>query len=91
MFDLHKKHWNPPAREAFIEDEGDGFQILLLDGGHQVGGCFLPDDGSGGAFEIAQGIASDWLSYNDRMRDDRRGMGRRPPHIDNGPSKPRPR
>lgn len=87
MINLHKKRWNPPQREAFIEDEGDAFQVMLMDDGRQVGGCFLPDDGSGEAFELARQIAQDWLTYNDRMRDDRRGMGRRPPHIDHGRSK----
>ena len=87
MFNLNKKRWTPPVREAFVEDDGDSFQVLLYEDGAQVGGCYLPDDGTGEAFCLAQSIASDWLTYNDRMRDDRRGMGRRPPHIDNGPLK----
>lgn len=65
---LGKKQWNPPEREAFIEDDGESFQIMLIEDGVQVGGCFLPDDGAGEAFELAQGIASDWLSYNDRVQ-----------------------
>lgn len=91
MFNLRKRQWLPPAREAFIEDEGDAFQVMLFEGGDQIGCCFIPDDGTGSGFDLAQSIASDWLTYNDRMRSDRRGMGRRPPHIDNGPIKPRHR
>jgi len=65
---LGKLKFNPPKREAFIEDEGDSFQVALFEDGEQVGGCHLPDDGHGGAFELAQQIASDWLSYNDRIK-----------------------
>jgi hypothetical protein len=68
MFHLAKLKFNPPKREAFIEDEGDSFQVSLLEDGEQVGGCYLPDDGHGGAFQMAQQIASDWLTYNDRMK-----------------------
>lgn len=63
---LGKLKFNPPKREAFIEDEGDSFQVSLYEDGKQVGGCHLPDDGHGGAFELAQQIKSDWLTYNDR-------------------------
>lgn len=74
---LGKRQWNPPKREAFIEDEGDAFQVSLLEDGRQIGGCYLPDDGDGDAFEVAKQIASDWLTYNDRMNDDKRARAAR--------------
>lgn len=74
---LGKKQWNPPAREAYIEDEGDAFQVLLFEGSVQVGGCYLPDGGSGDGFDLAKQIASDWMTYNDRMKDDKRARAAR--------------
>lgn len=65
---LQKKKFNPPERECYIEDEGDEFQVLLFENGVQVGGCMLPDDGSGAAFELADQLRTDWLTFYDRTK-----------------------
>jgi len=74
---LGKKQFTPPKREAFIEDDGDAFQVMLFEDGLQLGACYLPDDGDGETFELAQQIVSDWLTYNDRMRADKKAKSQR--------------
>lgn len=73
---LGKKQFTPPKREAFIEDEGDAFQVLLFEEGRQLGACYLPDDGDGDSLDLAKQIVSDWLTYNDRMRADKKKVTR---------------
>lgn len=60
MFELGKKQFNPPEWEAFIEDEGDGWQVALFQYGRQVAGVCVPDPGDGSSFEYAQRIANEW-------------------------------
>lgn len=62
MLPFSKKKFSPPRFEAFIEDEGDGFQVSLIEGGVQVGGAVFPDDGSGAAFDLAKMLADDWIA-----------------------------
>ena len=50
------------TRSFAIEDDGDGFQLALLEDGQQVGGAFLPDDGSGAAFQDALEIGESWAA-----------------------------
>lgn len=69
---IGKQRWNPPQREAYIEDEGDAFGVSLLEDGIQVGGAFFPDDGDGTAYDQAAEVAQAWIDYQDRMRDDRK-------------------
>lgn len=49
-------------RDFLIEDEGDAFQVSLMEGGVQVGGALFPDDGTGAAFLLAQEVAMSWCS-----------------------------
>lgn len=67
MLDLSKKKFTPPEWEAFIEDEGDGWQVSLCQFGVQVAGVCVPDSGDGSGFEYAKKIAAEWQSN--------RGMG----------------
>lgn len=67
MLPFAKKKFSPPQYEAFIEDEGDEFQVRLMFGGVQVGGAVFPDDGHGEAFELAKVIADDWVKNNGGM------------------------
>lgn len=59
---LGKQKFNPPEFEAFIEDEGDGWQVALCQYGRQVAGVCVPDPGDGSAFEIAKRVAREWQS-----------------------------
>lgn len=61
MLPFAKKKFCPPEFEAFIDDEGDGFQVRLLQNGVQVGGALFPDDGTGTAFDLAKTVADDWV------------------------------
>lgn len=74
MIDIRKKQFNPPKFEAFVEDDGDSFQVALFQEGVQVGNAMFPDDGDGSAFQAAQALADTWKSGG--------GWGGVPPHID---------
>lgn len=63
---LGKHKFVPPKREAYIEDEGDAFQVLLFEDGRQCGACYLPDEGDGSSFEFATQVCNDWMSFNDK-------------------------
>jgi hypothetical protein len=67
MFDLRKKKFVPPEFEAFVEDEGDGWQVSLIAHGVQVGGAVFPDDGTGAAFDLAKQVADDWIQTKGGM------------------------
>lgn len=62
MLELGKKRFNPPEWEAFIEDEGDYWDVSLCQYGVQVAGVCVPDPGDGSAFEYAKKIAVEWQS-----------------------------
>lgn len=47
-------------RDYVISDEGDEFNVQLLENGQQVGGALFPDDGTGRAFDRALEMAQSW-------------------------------
>lgn len=49
-------------REFVVTDEGDEFQLELLQDGIQVGGAVFPDDGTGAAFDMARGVGASWAA-----------------------------
>ena len=67
MLPFAKKKFAPPAYEAFITDDGDGFQVSMWFRGVQVGGANFPDDGHGEAFDLAKQVAEDWVKNNGGM------------------------
>lgn len=60
MFELGKKKFCPPEWEAFIEDDGDMWQVSLCQYGVQVAGVSVPDPGDGSGLDYARKIAREW-------------------------------
>ena len=49
-------------RSFLIEDDGDAYQVQLLQDGIQMGGAYFPDDGTGEAFQDAMELGESWVS-----------------------------
>lgn len=49
-------------RRYTIEDDGDEIQLFMFEDDQQVGGAMFPDDGAGGAFDLAYEIGEQFVS-----------------------------
>lgn len=70
-----------------IEDDGDSFQVAIMEDGVQIAGMIIPDDGTGEAFELARDFARAMTEEPIRRRNygkRRRGGTPKPPIANRG-------